>query len=128
MKIEELLSAWARWCLGDGHFSVAGTNVLYNWMHGVVSGRTCRSFVPFGVDMGSLSPDALFCEVERAVAGLPRRQREAVRVEFLSGRECTQMDKARSMQPPCSQSVYSRHLNLALNQLANSEVLSKLLN
>lgn len=120
MTICELMKLWSKWANG-GALAIAKPqeNVLHGWVHGQVKGRAVYcSGIPADADFGDLSPDQLFVGVERAVAKLPKRQREAVVLEFLREPNANHEEKGLMMRPPCTRVTFTRHLNSALNQLA----------
>ena len=120
MTIVDLLTAWGRWSRGGTlGLRYGKENVLYGLMMGRVRGLPVYcSAIPQGVDFGSRSPDDMFVGVERAIAKLSKRRREAIVLEFLRAPNATQEEKGYLMRPPCSRVSYTLHLNSALNQLA----------
>lgn len=120
MTVKEILKCWARWARGGFCVRSGQENVLYRLMTGQVVGRSGKFVgLPAGIELGGRSVDAFFVEVERAIGRLPKRQREAVLLAFLHEPDLFHDQLARLMSPPCNRVTYSRHLNSALNQLAN---------
>lgn len=122
-KIEwaDVLSAWGRWRRGGLSPRVLqSVHPLARLMSGVVAGKPCSVALPVAfawLPCDDAVIDAFMLRVDRAVAALPQRRKEALIVAFCVSPSTPQSFQATLMSPKCSQSVFSRHLNLALKQL-----------
>ncbi|ULJ67892.1 hypothetical protein [Wielerella bovis] len=129
MEIDVLLKLWGAWSRGGFEARVSGSlSPIARLMCGVVSGKPCSVVLPVGVVwLNDDNLDDIMVTVERAIARLPRRRREAVRVEFYLAPRASQMEKGAMLSPPVGQSMYCQHLNFALKQLSAMPDVKKLL-
>lgn len=126
IELRRLLSEWGYWLrnsevAGPKNYPVMAVSKLNLMIAGrmeVVYNKPILGSVELvNVELNELA-DKRYAVIDRAIARLPKRRREAVMIEFFFCVNGTQEEKASYMTPPVKQNTYSELLNFALIQLS----------
>lgn len=132
LTVEKLLRGWGIWLryskIKADQYPVMAVSKIYRMMEGQtgLAAPRYQSVIPVGVELNDES-DKLYSVVDKAVAALPRRRREAVMVEFVWCINGRQEDKGQYMSPAVKQNTFSELIKFALNQIADNPEVKMLL-
>lgn len=134
-KIERLLCEWGYWLQNTKVESDRGSpKMASSRINQMMAGQIEKGFIApvfRSVELAGFAlnqeADERYLIVDKAIARLPKRRREAVMIEYLFCVNGNQEDKASYMRPAVKRNTYAELLKFAKIQLINAPDVKALL-